>query len=214
MVTDLTLTAIIMLLILLAVWPILLPPLKIKNKEVHETMELKECCEQYYKTLLYQQTGKAIKPSYCPICGQDLNVLRKKEDEEKRLDNNLLKSLTDKVHQNAAKHGWWDEKRSFGDLIALCHAELSEALEEFRDGRKPYESYFKCARYDNIMHCPIKKCDTCTQHKPEGIPIELADVVIRILDICGYYNIDLYKAITTKMNFNEARPYKHGGKVL
>ena len=32
------------------------------------------------------------------------------------------------VHQNAVEHGWWDEERSFGEIIALCHSELSEAL--------------------------------------------------------------------------------------
>lgn len=34
------------------------------------------------------------------------------------------------IHQNAVAHGWWDEPRSFGDIVALCHSELSEALEE------------------------------------------------------------------------------------
>lgn len=29
------------------------------------------------------------------------------------------------IHQNAVEHGWWDEPRSFGDIVALCHSELS-----------------------------------------------------------------------------------------
>lgn len=43
---------------------------------------------------------------------------------------------------------------------------------------------------------------------------KLADVVIRLLDICGYLNIDLEAAIIEKMRFNESRPYRHGGKKL
>lgn len=34
------------------------------------------------------------------------------------------------IHQNPVEHGWWDEPRSFGDIVALCHSELPEALEE------------------------------------------------------------------------------------
>ena len=27
------------------------------------------------------------------------------------------------IHQNAVAHGWWDEPRSFGDIVALCHSD-------------------------------------------------------------------------------------------
>ena len=40
------------------------------------------------------------------------------------------------VHQNAVDHGWWVDPRSFGELIALCHEELSEALREYRNGHR------------------------------------------------------------------------------
>ena len=46
-------------------------------------------------------------------------------------------------------------------------------------------------------------------NKPCGIPSELADVVIRVLDFCGGKNIDLEKIILEKMEYNESRPYKH-----
>lgn len=42
--------------------------------------------------------------------------------------------LSENIHDNAIAHGWWEEERPFGELIALIHAEASEALEADRDG--------------------------------------------------------------------------------
>ena len=47
---------------------------------------------------------------------------------------------------------------------------------------------------------------------PEGIPAEIADVVIRIMDMCDHYGIDLAAAIEEKHEFNKTRPYLHGKK--
>lgn len=94
----------------------------------------------------------------------------------------------------AESKGWADQ-RSFGDLIALMHSELSEALEEYRNGHALDEVYFN-------------------DGKPEGVPVELADVIIRILNFCGQYNVDMEEALRVKMAYNETRPFRHGGKKL
>lgn len=125
-----------------------------------------------------------------------------------------LSALIKEAHQTALEKGWWEGERNIGMLIALMHSELSEALEEYRDGRGLNEIYFTCRRTtaacpNNITLCDCKKCQF---NKPEGIPIELADVCIRIFDFCGAYNIDLERAIKLKMAFNKTRPYRHGGK--
>jgi NTP pyrophosphatase (non-canonical NTP hydrolase) len=39
---------------------------------------------------------------------------------------------------------------------------------------------------------------------------ELADVIIRTLDLCGYLGIDIEKHVELKMRYNESREYKHG----
>ena len=109
-----------------------------------------------------------------------------------------VNDLVNASYKNAKDHGWHDEKRTIGDLIALMHSELSEALEEHRNGKSPNEIYYNESK----------------PSKPEGIPIELADCIIRIFDFCGLYGIDLEEVLKLKMEYNSTRPYRHGNKVV
>lgn len=77
---------------------------------------------------------------------------------------------------------------------ACCAGAGGRKLEEYRKGRQATEVY------------------PGNNEKPEGIPIELADAIIRILDYCGYAGIDIEAAILQKHEYNKTRPYRHGGK--
>lgn len=105
-----------------------------------------------------------------------------------------FKRIQKEVHEVAVEHGWWEEEVSFGEFIALVHSEASEALEEHRKG------YQECIYY-------IDK-------KPEGKLIELADVVIRIMDYCEAKHMNLEDAIVAKNEYNKTRSYRHGNKIL
>lgn len=98
--------------------------------------------------------------------------------------------MANSVHHNAVAHGWWESDRNDGEMIALMHSELSEALEYLRKGNHP------------------------SDHIPEfsGLEEELADVVIRVMDMSAARNLRLAEAIVAKMEFNANRPYKHGKK--
>lgn len=92
------------------------------------------------------------------------------------------------VHANSVKHGWWETGRTFGEVIILCIGEVSEALEEYRDA-KPF-IYNCCGYCKHDAVCDRDERDK-TQCKPEGIAVELADVVIRCFDWFGRKGLDV-----------------------
>lgn len=164
-----------------------------------------------------------------PIWERDITALEK-AIEIIKAGKPTINDLVQKAHQNAKDHGWWDVPKSVGEIIALIHSEASEALEEHRNHRKPAETYYSGKRdvldlegnpiltITGYSKAPCKEIVDLGMEldiqKPEGIPSEMADIVIRVFDYCGYAGIDLEKAIAEKMEYNRTRPFKHGGKTI
>lgn len=105
-----------------------------------------------------------------------------------------LNDYRDLAHELSASKGFWEKPRNIGEALALVHSEISEALEEVRSGRGVDEVY---SNADNPL-------------KPEGFPVELADAIIRILDLCGGYDIDIDGIVKMKLAYNNTRPALHG----
>ena len=101
-----------------------------------------------------------------------------------------FKRTQETVHATAISKGWWENERNDGELIALMHSELSEALESLRKGNPPDD---KIPEFN-------------------GVEAELADVIIRIMDYAERRGLRVAEAIIAKIEFNKNRPYKHGGK--
>lgn len=103
------------------------------------------------------------------------------------------------VYQIAKDKGWHetDNEKSFIECLMLIVSELSEAVEEYRNNRKFDEIYTKVG-----------------SNKIEGIPVEMADVVIRIFDTCEQFGINLEEALLIKSEYNKTRDYRHGGKLV
>lgn len=107
-------------------------------------------------------------------------------------------STAQQVYANAKAKGFWDGY-SHGGLtieqvglkLSLIHSELSEALEAAREG---YPDSKKIPEIGNFEE-------------------ELADAVIRIMDLSHSMGLDVGAAIIKKMAYNVTRPHMHGKKA-
>lgn len=110
--------------------------------------------------------------------------------------------------QIAEDHGWHDPMqfpdeehprcRSAGEEIALIMSEGAEALEALRENKGAASGYIE------------------VDGKPEGVIVELADVIIRCMDYAVIHgNAEaLAEWLLIKMGYNHTRPMKHGGKLI
>lgn len=113
---------------------------------------------------------------------------------EKTAIRSGLYTLSEEAYAIAIDKGWFNENemRNFGELLALVHSEVSEALEAGRIGNPESEKI------------------PGNSHVSE----ELADVVIRVLDISEHFSLNVPDAIIAKMEFNRTREARHGGKLF
>ena len=93
------------------------------------------------------------------------------------------------AHKTATDAGWYRNPqtgepidRNFGEVVALMHSELSEALEADRKGLKD----------DKLPH-------------RDGREVEFADCIIRILDTAAALGLDVAGAVIEKNRFNRQR---------
>jgi len=129
---------------------------------------------------------------------------------------------------------WADTDPTFLEAMALVHAEASEAVEDYRAGLPVAEPRWKYTWEGPRPDLKFEGEKTYTHRvvglglvevtpewaaangakvKPEGIPQELADIIIRVLDISGAWGVDIAAAVASKMEYNAGRTFRHGGKL-
>lgn len=119
-----------------------------------------------------------------------LTYRKKNMDNSKQSFVENFEAFAKEMYDNNVNKGFWPENRNIGEALALVHSEISEALEGLRQGN-PAD-------------------DKIPQHS--CMAAELADAIIRIMDISQGLKLNVGQAIVDKHNFNLTRPHKHGKK--
>lgn len=147
-----------------------------------------------------------------------------------------LREIMFECHQNARDKGWWlpymareNQIRMLSadqilSKLMLINTELAEAAEEARlPNFDPQAVYFKdetqtsgpgsyATKVDWPKHEDGKLSMSHPLTKPEGFGVEIADALIRIVDLCAAMNIDLPTLVEIKHQYNKSRSQRHGNK--
>lgn len=124
---------------------------------------------------------------------------------------NQFDALMEEAHLTAVQKGWWNPAKSFGEQCIMMVTELAEAVEEYRSSKDDITHIYHS---HPIIADELGIAEDVSVSKPEGVPIELADLAIRLFDTCAFYGIDLFSAIEMKMEYNKTRSQRHGNKKL
>ena len=123
----------------------------------------------------------------------------------------MINEFAKRIHENAKAHGFYEGEKNMGEMLCLVHSEVSEALECDRK-HSPTEwhnnSVHKIFNYgsDNDFKAEFEL------YIKDTFEDELADIMIRVMDIAAFKEIDLEAHIKAKMRYNELRLFKHGKK--
>lgn len=119
----------------------------------------------------------------------------------------MINKLSKQVHANAKEKGFYTSDRNIGEMLALIHSEVSEALEADRKNR------YATGRVSDLIELDSESFTNSFEKDVKNtFEDELADIVIRVMDLAAYKNIDLESHIKAKMKYNTSREFKHGKK--
>ncbi len=124
-----------------------------------------------------------------------------------------LNELAKEVYKNAKSKGFYDNTVEIGTRLMLIVSEVSEALEADRiDHYANLEGYFESINSDHGYDELYAFKKYFNHFIKDTFEDELADIVIRVMDLSAFRGVDLQEHITLKMKFNSFRENKHGKK--
>ncbi len=129
-----------------------------------------------------------------------------------------MRNLIEKAHSTAKEKGFWENERNLSELLMLIVSELAEAQEALRKNHYADKTIATHLQQDLalLQHDEEFKFDAedwktvFEKNIKSSFEDEIADVAIRLFDLCGGLNINLEQHIELKMKYNSMRGYKHG----
>ncbi|MGB0850284.1 MAG: hypothetical protein ACPGTP_03490 [Bacteroidia bacterium] len=120
----------------------------------------------------------------------------------------MINKLSTEIHETAKSKGFYDGERNIGEVLALIHSEVSEALEADRKNHYTRTELSQIVQEtDNEVF--KSKFEESIKNTFED---ELADILIRVMDLAGYRGVDLEEHLKAKVRYNSLREHKHGKK--
>lgn len=119
-----------------------------------------------------------------------------------------IKAISKEIYDVNVSKGFWEDKghKNVGESLMLCVSELSEALEAHRKGLYCTLSADEKEEFSND---PMD-ADRFVSSVKNTFEDEIADTMIRLMDLSVGFGIDIEWHIRQKVNYNKSRPYKHG----
>lgn len=120
----------------------------------------------------------------------------------------MINELCKQVHDNAIEKGFYEDGKAtnIGERIALIHSECSEALEADRKNNYCKTNIKALLKFnlDRIYSSDFEN------HVKNTFEDEIANIVIRVMDMCAFKGIDLESHVIAKMKYNSLREKMHG----
>lgn len=114
-----------------------------------------------------------------------------------------LQELQNEIHDNAVKKGFWEEPYNLGEKMMLIVTEVSEMCEAHRKNRR-------CTLIHGLEYATENFKLYFETSIKDTLEDEMADAIIRLLDMAKKLDIPIEEHIRAKMRYNRLRPYKHG----
>lgn len=121
-----------------------------------------------------------------------------------------LNELSREIYEENKQRGFDVLKENVGQTLMLVVSELAEALEADRINKHAEMDAFEF-RAEDRKCLEDFKCDFEELIK-DSFEDEIADAIIRLLDLCGALKIDIDSHIDLKRRYNATREYRHGKK--